>query len=46
MEDSIHHPKSVEKSRRGRGRAMRNVAFGNPSAQEMKNGLGKENTDR
>jgi hypothetical protein len=34
------------KNNRRRGRAGRNPAKGNPSAQEMKNGPGKNNTDK
>jgi hypothetical protein len=39
-------PRNFGKNNRRRGRTGRNTAFGNPSAQEMKNGPGKDNTDR
>jgi hypothetical protein len=42
----IHHPGSVGNDNRRRGRAGRNPAERNPSAQEMKDGPGKRNTDR
>jgi hypothetical protein len=38
MEDPNHYSGSAEKNNRGRGRAWRNVASGNPSAQETKSG--------
>jgi hypothetical protein len=44
MEDSTHHPGISIKDNRRRGRAGRNAASEN--AQETKNGLGKDNTNR
>jgi hypothetical protein len=40
------HPRFARNKNRRRGRAGRNTALGNPSAQEMMDGLEKNNTDK
>jgi hypothetical protein len=39
-------PRSCQKNCRRGGRAGRNIASGNPSAQEMKDGPAKKNTNK
>jgi hypothetical protein len=46
MEDSSPYPGIVRKNSRRRGRVGRNPAKGNSSAQETKNGPGKNNIEK